>query len=58
MSSISLAGIVQLCYKQSTCMKVSPAMNSFIVCFNAILPIFLVIALGFFAKRVGFIREE
>ena len=39
-------------------MKVSPAMNSFIVCFNAILPIFLVIALGFFAKRVGFIREE
>ena len=33
-------------------------MNSFIVCFNAILPIFLVIALGFFAKRVGFIREE
>lgn len=33
-------------------------MNSFIVCLNAILPIFLVIATGYGSKRAGLIREQ
>ena len=32
-------------------------MNSFVVCLNAILPIFLIIALGFLARHAGIIRE-
>ena len=33
-------------------------MNSFVVCLNAILPIFLIIALGFLARHAGIIREN
>ena len=32
--------------------------NSFLICLNAILPIFLIIALGYFSKQFGVIREE
>jgi len=33
-------------------------MNSLLVCVNAILPVFLMMAVGYLAKRVGLIREE
>ena len=33
-------------------------MNSLIVCFNALAPVFIIIAAGYAAKRVGIIREE
>ena len=33
-------------------------MNSLLICLNAILPIFLIIAVGYLAKRAGIIREN
>ena len=33
-------------------------MNSLLICLNAIVPIFLIIAAGYLAKRVGIIRES
>ena len=33
-------------------------MNSLLICLNAIVPLFLMIAAGYLAKRVGIIREE
>ncbi len=33
-------------------------MNSFLICISAILPIFLIIAVGYLAKRSGVVRED
>ena len=33
-------------------------MSNFMICVNAVVPIFLLIATGYGAKRAGFIREE
>ena len=32
-------------------------MSNFLVCLNAILPIFLIMAVGYLCRRVGIIRE-